>query len=94
MGFWKLLCSVWASKYVFLDADGLFSGMFKKNFQQTLIIPVHTVARGNHKTIRNEGFHRYLNKVQNINTSDKGSLNQWSQGVLFALYAWNTGPVD
>ena len=35
-----------------------------------------------------------MNKVQKINSSDKGSLHQWSKGVFFALYAFNTGPVD
>ena len=68
--------------------------MFKKTFQNTLLILVHAFARGNHKEIINEGFHRYLNKVQNINSADKGSLHQWLKGVLLALYAWNSGPVD
>ena len=41
--------------------------MFKKNFKETLLIPVHVVARVDHKAIVNEGFHRYLNKFQKIN---------------------------
>ena len=52
---------------IVVDADGLFSGMFKKTFQETLLIPVHSFSRGNHKAIINVGFHRYLNKVQKIN---------------------------
>ena len=68
--------------------------MFKNNFQEALLILIHAVARGNHKEIRNEGFHRYFNKVHKINSVDKVSLNQWSQGVLFALYTWNADPVD
>ena len=36
----------------------------------------------------------YLNKVQKINSADKGRLHQWLQGALFALYAWNAVPVD
>ena len=59
-----------------------------------MLIPVNAVTRGNHKSIKNEGFHRYLNKVHKINSADKGSLNQWLQGVIFALYAWNEAPVD
>ena len=59
-----------------------------------MLIPVHAVANGNHKAIINEGFNRYFNKVQKIKSADKGSLHQWLQGVLFALYAWNEGPVD
>ena len=79
---------------IVVDADGLFSGMFKKTFQETLLIPVHAFSRGNQKAIRNEGFHRYLNKLHNINASDKGSFRQWLQGVFFAMYAWNAGPED
>ena len=45
------------TKMIIVDADGLFDGMFKKNFQETLPIPVHEIARGNHKAVINEGFH-------------------------------------
>ena len=64
----------------------------QKNPQEKLIIPVHAVERGNHKEIRNKGFHHYLDKVQKINSSYKGSLKQWLQGVFFALYVWNKVP--
>jgi hypothetical protein len=29
-----------------------------------------------------------------INTADTGSFFQWKQGVTFALYGWNAGPID
>ena len=77
-----------------MDADVLFPGMFNNTFQETFLIPVHAAARGNHKSIRNEGFRRYLDKVHNINSADKGSLHQRLKGVFFALYAWNAFPVD
>ena len=44
-------------KIIVVDADELFAGMCKKHFQDTLVIPVHVVARGNRKAIGNEGFH-------------------------------------
>ena len=53
-----------------------------------------SICRENHKAVRNERFHRYLNKVETINTADKESFHQWLQGVLFALYAWNADPID
>ena len=28
-------------KIILVDADGIYSGMFKNNFQETLLIPVH-----------------------------------------------------
>ena len=52
------------------------------------------VALENHKAICNEWFHYYLNKVECINTADKGSYHQWWQGVMFALYAWNASPIN
>ena len=43
-------------KIIVVDADGIFAGMFKKTFQENLLILVHAVARVNHREIRNEGF--------------------------------------
>ena len=68
---------------IFVDAGGLFSGMFNKNFQETIIIPVHVVAMGNQKAIINKGFRSYLNKAHNIDTADKLHLCQWFQRVFF-----------
>ena len=79
---------------IVVDADGLFSGMFKKTFQENLLIPVHAVTRVNHKAIINEGFHRYLNKVQKINSFDKDSLQQCMTDIFFALYDWDAGSVE
>ena len=35
-----------------------------------------------------------MNKVHKINSADKGSLHQLFQGIFFALYIWNSVPVD
>ena len=83
MGFCKILCSIWASKNDFHGRRLTFSELFNKTFQENSLIPVHVVARGNHKLIINEGFSRYLDKVQNIISADKGILHQWLQGVFF-----------
>jgi hypothetical protein len=80
-------------RLIIVDADSVFAGVFKQLFS-LLMIPIHQVARENHKAIRNERFHRYLNKVQRINTADTGSLFRWKQGVLFSFYAWNASPID
>ena len=61
--------------------------MFKITFQYNIPIPLHAVARDNHKAIINEWFHSYLNKVHKINSEKKVSLRQLLLGVLFALYA-------
>ena len=77
---------------IFVDADELLLGC-PSIFQEKLLIPVHAVAGGNHKKILKEGFRRYLNKFQKINSSYKDSLNQWLYGVSFALYDWNAGSI-
>ena len=79
---------------IVVDADDFFPGMFKNNFQETLLITVDAVARDNHKGIINEGFHLYFNKVHKINSAYNGGLRQWLQGIFFALYSWNAGPID
>ena len=43
-------------KIIAVDSDGFFSGMFNKTFQETLLIPVHTIERVKNKAIGNEGF--------------------------------------
>ena len=89
--FWAT--SVGLPRMIFVDADPLFCDVFVKTFQ-LLRIPVQAVSRGNHKAIRNENFHRYLNKVERINTADTDSQWRWNQGAMFAFYAWNASPVD
>ena len=58
MGFWKKICSFWSSKTIFvMYADGPVAVIFKETFQETLLIPIHAVERGNQKVVINEGFH-------------------------------------
>ena len=40
-------------KMIVVDVDGPFAGMLNKHFQDKLLIPVHAVAREDHKAIRN-----------------------------------------
>ena len=46
-----------------------------------------------HKLKSNQGFHWYFNNLKKIISSEKLSLNQWLQGIFFAMYAWSAGPV-
>ena len=59
-------------RMVVVDADGLFAGVFRA-MCEALLIPCEAVARENHKANTCEQFHRLLNKVQRINTSDTGT---------------------
>jgi len=80
-------------RLVVVDADGLFTGNFRE-MCHTLLVPIDAVSKENHKAVRNECFHWYLNKVQCINTAAKEFMHQWKQGTLFTVYAWNAGPID
>ena len=93
IGFWNLFDPFGLPKMICVDADELFSIIFNDTYQETLMILVHAVTRGNNKSIINKGFCHYLNKFQKINSADKVSLHQWMQGAFFALYAFNIGPV-
>ena len=71
-----------------------FSRMFRNTLEKILLIPLHAVARGNHKSIIKEGFHGYFNRVHKINSSNNGIFHKWLQGLLFSLYDCNSVLVD
>ena len=71
-------------KVIVVDADRFLKCNVQEDFPiELILIPVYAVERVNQKEIINEGSHNYLNKVQNINSSEKGSLYQWLQVVFF-----------
>jgi hypothetical protein len=76
---------------VVVDADGLFAGVFRP-MCEALLIPCEEASRENHEANSCERFHRLLNKVQRINTSNTGTQFRWKQAVAFASYAWNAAP--
>ena len=80
-------------RLVIVDDDSKFKGFFIAMLTN-IGMAIDPVSPQNHKAVRNERFHRYLNKVETINTADKSSFTQWLQGVMFAMYAWNASPVD
>jgi hypothetical protein len=91
--FSQFFCVFGLPRIMVVDTDSKLCGIFTKTFDN-LGIHVEVVSRENHKAVRNERFHRYLNRVQQINTGEMGSFFQWKQGVTFALYGWNAGPID
>ena len=79
--------------HVVVDKGNEFAGVLS-TVLDTLHIPKETASPENHRRIRNERFHKVLNKVQKINTADYSNFFLWLQGVLFAAYAWNATPAD
>eukprot|EP00957_Ditylum_brightwellii_P208021 15355524-Ditylum_brightwellii.AAC.1 len=80
-------------KLVVVDTGSDFAGMFKALFGP-LGVSVLAVDKENHKVVRNERFHKYLNKVQRIGAADRASMHQWRLATKFAAYAWNSALVD
>lgn len=80
-------------RLVVVDPDSLFKGKFEL-LLNILSIKQHTVAPKNHKAIRNERLHRFLNKVQKIFSADKATFQEWLQAVMFAICTWNASPAD
>ena len=80
-------------KLVIIDSGSEFAGAM-----QTLCgnigLPNYTVSKENHKAIICERFHRYLNKVQRIHAADCETFQDFMLGTIFAVYAWNSAPVD
>ena len=52
------------------------------------------VVRGNHMAIKNERFHRYMNKAFKIPIADLRLVMAWRKTVFFAIYVWNTSPIN
>jgi hypothetical protein len=90
--FSQFFCVFGLPRLIVVDADSKIRGIFSTTFHN-LGIHIEVVASENHKALRNERFHRYLNRVQRNNTADTGSFFQWKQGVTFAFYGWNAGPI-
>ena len=80
-------------KLVIVDAGSQFAGLVERMCGQ-LGIPFHTVTRENHRAILCERFHKFLNKVQRIHLRQCCSMDEWIKGTLFAVYAWNSAPID
>ena len=79
--------------HIVVDKGNEFAGILSRVLD-ILHIPKEMASPENHRRIRNERFHRVLNKAQAINTADFDDFFLWYEGVLFATYAWNAAPSD
>ena len=80
-------------KLVIIDSGSEFAGAVL-TICQNIGLPTYTVSRGNHKAIICERFHKYMNKVQRIHAADCETFQDFMFGTIFAVYAWNSAPVD
>ena len=80
-------------RLIIIDQGSEFAG-YLIAMCRLLAIEYYPVTKENHKAILNERFHRYLNKVQRLHALDCRSFSDWLMGLGFALYAWNSAPID
>jgi hypothetical protein len=78
---------------VVVDADSRFRGVFEE-VCTILKITMWPLARGNHKGLSVERYHRFLNKTQAIAGQDRGTHEVFQQNAKTSQYAWNSAPID
>ena len=76
-----------------MDDGSTFKGLFE-SVCAILNITLHVAARGNHKAVAIEHFHRFLNKAVAIASNDRGTIDVFVEAAHTAAYAWNSSPID
>jgi hypothetical protein len=78
---------------VVVDDGSTFKSLFITVLKM-LGITHHLAARGNHKAVAIERFHRFLNKAVGIAANDRGTNDVFVEAAHTAAYAWNSSPID
>ena len=78
---------------VVLDDGSPFKGVFKE-MCDILHIKYWVLGRSNHKGLSVERFHRFVNKVERIAGTDRGTHNGFIRTAITAQFAWNSAPID
>jgi hypothetical protein len=78
---------------VVVDDGSTFKGLFK-TVCLMLGLSFHVAAKGNHKAVGVEHFHRFLNKAVAIAANDRGTPTVFVEAAHTATYAWNSSPIN
>ncbi|MGH7955061.1 MAG: hypothetical protein ACREOZ_03790 [Gloeomargaritales cyanobacterium] len=78
---------------VVADDGSNFKGIFA-DMCKLLNIRLHPLAKGNHKALSVERYHRYLNKAVTIAANDRETNEVFVAAGMVAAYAWNSSPID
>ena len=78
---------------VVVDADSKFLSVFQA-MCTALDIELWPLARGNHKGLLVEKYHRFLNKTQSIAGAETGTHISFTQNYKTSQYGWNSAPID
>ena len=89
----EVLLKVGFCGLIVVDDGSTFKGLFQ-SVCSILNIDIHVAARGNHKAVGVEHFHRFLNKAVAIAANDRGTNTVFVEASHTAAYAWNSSPID
>lgn len=78
---------------VVIDDGSPFKSTFKE-LCDILRIKYWVLARSNHKGLIVERFHRFLNKIQTIDGTNRGTHDGFIRTAKTAQFAWNSAPID
>ena len=78
---------------LFVDSHSWFKSVFK-DICAALGIIYWPLARGNHKGMSIEKYHRFLKKTQAILGQDRGAHELFLKNAKTSQYAWNSAPID
>ena len=76
-----------------VDANSRFDNVFKY-ISTSLGFVYWPLAHGNHKGMRIEQYHCFLNKTQAIAGQDRDTHDVFLQNAKTSQYAWNSIPID
>jgi len=75
-----------------LDKDSKFFGVCREALD-LLLINCHVLSSANHNPMLVERINKYLNNSLKVLCSERGSVRISQEGILLALYAWNSCPM-
>ena len=80
------------SHTIVLDKDSTFLGTFLDT-ARLLRINIHVLSGENHNPMIVERVNHFLNSSLQIFCNERGTNRVAEEGILMALYAWNSAPV-
>jgi hypothetical protein len=89
----EVLLKVGFCGLVVVDAGSTFKGIFQ-TVCSLLGLTLHNAAKGNHKAVGIEKFHRFLNNAVKIAANNRGTNEIFVEAAHTSAYAWNSSPID
>ena len=78
---------------VVVDVDRIFLHICQ-NMCAALAIKLWPLSRSNHKGLRIEIYHRFLNKTQTFVGQNQGTHYYFIENTKTSQYTWNSAPIE